>query len=163
VILKKPNRSNVVFLISWVQVIRSSKFLCPSPIIRGVLWGVDTNILKIRSPRLEIWGKQNWSVRVFLNHPLRHLRFDASISFQKIFLHVTWNVTKVYQGMHAVNLKTKLPRRFYLHCMHEKYPRSGLKLSLLVPFLKLEWTLIFELPELKLRREQWQDYGLDLN
>jgi hypothetical protein len=48
VIHKKPNRSNFVFLISRVQGFESSKFLCLSPIIRGVLWGVDTNILNIR-------------------------------------------------------------------------------------------------------------------
>ena len=51
---KKNNRSNFGFLISIVKVIGSSKFLCPSPIIRGVLWGVDTKILKIRSPGLEL-------------------------------------------------------------------------------------------------------------
>jgi hypothetical protein len=49
----------LVFLIPQVQVIGSSTFLCLSPIISGVLWGVDSNILKIRST-----GKQN------LIHPL---------------------------------------------------------------------------------------------
>jgi hypothetical protein len=51
---KKPNRSNFVFLISRAQVIRSSKCWCLPPIIRGVLWGVDTNILKIQKLGLEI-------------------------------------------------------------------------------------------------------------
>jgi hypothetical protein len=30
------------------------KILVSSPIIRGLLWGVDTNILKIQSPGLEM-------------------------------------------------------------------------------------------------------------
>ena len=34
---KKPNRSNFIFHISQVRVIGSSKFLCLSPIIRGLL------------------------------------------------------------------------------------------------------------------------------
>ena len=36
------------------QVLESSKFLCLSPIIRGILWGVDTKILKIQAPGAEI-------------------------------------------------------------------------------------------------------------
>jgi hypothetical protein len=51
-IQNKPNRSNLVFLISRIQVIISSKLLCLSPIIREVLWVVDTKIVKIRSPGL---------------------------------------------------------------------------------------------------------------
>jgi hypothetical protein len=34
---KKANRSYFVFLISHSQILESSKFLCLSPIIRGVL------------------------------------------------------------------------------------------------------------------------------
>ena len=34
--------------------IGSSKFLCLSPIIRGELWGVDTNFFEIRSPGAKI-------------------------------------------------------------------------------------------------------------
>jgi hypothetical protein len=49
---KNLTKWNFVFLISQVQVIGSSKFLCISPIIRGVLRGVDTKILKIRWPGL---------------------------------------------------------------------------------------------------------------
>jgi hypothetical protein len=35
-------------------VLEYSKFLYLSPIIRGVLWGVDTKILKIRAHVLKI-------------------------------------------------------------------------------------------------------------
>ena len=45
---------NLVYLISRAQVLKSSKFLCLFPIIRGVLWGVDIKILKIREPGLKI-------------------------------------------------------------------------------------------------------------
>ena len=44
---------------------------------------------------------------------LRHPRYDQIYTFWKIILHVawvSWNVTKIYQGMHDVHLKTRLPR-----------------------------------------------------
>ena len=47
-VLENLLRSDLVFLISWSDFIGSSKFLSLPPIIRGVLWGVETRILKIR-------------------------------------------------------------------------------------------------------------------
>jgi hypothetical protein len=45
--IKRDTSINIVFVISWLSIIGSNKFLCLSPIIRGVLCGVDTIILKI--------------------------------------------------------------------------------------------------------------------
>ena len=44
----------VLVLISRAFVLGSSKFLCLSPMIRGVLCGVDTKILKTQAPGLKI-------------------------------------------------------------------------------------------------------------
>ena len=43
--------------------------MCLSPIIRGVLWGVDTRILKIRCFLAEIEAKQNHVGDVFAASP----------------------------------------------------------------------------------------------
>ena len=58
-----------VLLLYQSESIGSSKFLCQPPIIRGVLWGVDTRIVKIRCFLAEIEAKQNHAGDVFAVSP----------------------------------------------------------------------------------------------
>ena len=69
-------------LISQLLYIESLKFLYLPHIIRGVLCGVDTGILKIRCKEAEIWAKQKFKCQVYLSTPFS--------LFESSFLKIHW-------------------------------------------------------------------------
>ena len=72
-----------VLLLSQPESIGSSKFLCLPPIIRGILWGVDTRILKICCFLAEIEAKQNHAGDVIAaspfsgDEPSKYIQFSS--------------------------------------------------------------------------------------
>ena len=71
--------------------IGSSKFVCLPPINMGVLWGVDTRILKIRCcMSWEIEETKFWNYTFFMGHPLVVLEAILNVKTPQ-FLIVLWN------------------------------------------------------------------------
>ena len=87
---KKPWFWIFVLLISQLLYIGSLKFLSLPHIIRGILCGVGTRILKIWCIEAEIWPKQKFQCKVFLSTPFRFEEPLHNISswYQKCFKHV---------------------------------------------------------------------------
>ena len=81
-LIKNPDIWIFVLLISQLLYIESLKFLYLPHIIRGVLCGVDTGILKIRCKEAEIWAKQNFKCQVNLSTPFS--------LFESSFLKIHW-------------------------------------------------------------------------
>ena len=79
---KNPDIWIFVLLISQLLYIESLKFLYLPHIIRGVLCGVDTGILKIRCKEAEIWAKQKFKCQVYLSTPFS--------LFESSFLKIHW-------------------------------------------------------------------------
>ena len=81
-LIKNPDIWIFVLLISQLLYIESLKFLYLPHIIRGVLCGVDTGILKIRCKEAEIWAKQKFKYQVYLSTPFS--------LFESSFLKIRW-------------------------------------------------------------------------
>ena len=81
-LIKKTDIWIFVLLISQLLYIESLKFLYLPHIIRGVLCGVDTGILKIRCKEAEIWAKQKFKCQVYLSTPFS--------LFESSFLKIHW-------------------------------------------------------------------------
>ena len=69
---RKRLSHDFLLLLSQPESIGSSKFLWLPPIIRGVLWGVDTRILKIQCFLAEIEAKENHARDVFAVPPFSY-------------------------------------------------------------------------------------------
>ena len=69
-----------VLILSQPESMGSSKFLCLPPIIRRVLWGADTRILKIRCFLAQIEATQNHARDVFSVSPFIYLKIICQFS-----------------------------------------------------------------------------------
>ena len=87
--IKKPYIWIFALLISQLLYIGSLKFLCLPLIIRGILCGVGTRILKIWQIEDEIWARQKFKCKVFYQHPLLQLQYQYW--YQKVSLYQTIN------------------------------------------------------------------------
>ena len=99
---KKPNRTNFFAYILAVNLPIFNFFSLP-PIIRGVLWGVDTRILKIRCFLVEIEAKQKPGIR-----------FRCLTLYNSRFVKIPW-----YANMFIANWFVKDNVQIYLFMKYD--------------------------------------------